>query len=340
VLRKLLSAVWFVRAYAVWASGLLCLAKRRAKASGGVLVLTFHRVLNDEEFDTTSSLRGIVVRQRTFEDFLHWATRNFEIVDLGKGTPDWSRPASRPRMALTFDDGWLDNYRFAAPAAERHQASMTIFVCPGLMDCAFPFWPERVHRLIRATPGHSQGTVETVIDRMKDMREEERTTAIAEMADAVGDPDLPYELEPLNRTMTWDQVKELHQAGVRIGSHTVTHPILNRIPPSCVAEQLWESRRQIAERLGACDLFAYPNGSKSLAIRQSIREAGYRAAYTTEPGFWTKDTDPFLIPRVNVWEKKLIGPTGSFSRVMAEYSLFWRTPRHKVRKAGIPYQRS
>ncbi len=47
------------------------------------MVLTFHRVLNDAELEATASLRGMIVRSRTFDDFLAYATQNLEIVDAG-----------------------------------------------------------------------------------------------------------------------------------------------------------------------------------------------------------------------------------------------------------------
>lgn len=312
---------------------------RRVKRRGDVLVLTFHRVLNDEEFDISSSLRGICVRQRSFEDFMAWAARTFEIVDLGSGPPDWKRPASRPRVALTFDDGWFDNYRFARPAVAQHDASITIFICPGLMGCAFPFWPERVCHLLASIPDHSRladlfpdipaGSLEeikeAVVGQMKDMRAEARDELIARIAEFAGSPPVSTNREPMNRTMTWSEVRELHDSGVRIGSHTLSHPILTHIAPECVFGELRNARDQIEKRIPApCRMFAYPNGSKSDHIRELVAQADYDLAFTTEPGFWTRNTNPFLVPRVNVWERKLTGPTGCFSPAVALYSLFWR----------------
>src|SRR5690242_14860243 len=102
--RKLKGWLFYLRSSIFRATGLLWLAKRRM-AKAGVVVLTLHRVLPDDEFARTSSLPGIVVRHRTFERFIAWASRQCEIVDLGKGVPSWEVSAPRPRIALTFDDG-------------------------------------------------------------------------------------------------------------------------------------------------------------------------------------------------------------------------------------------
>src|SRR5690348_15308424 len=107
--RKLKAWLSYQRCRVFRAIGLLWLAKKRM-AKKGIVVLTFHRILPDEEFADSSSLPGIIVRQRTFERFIAWASQACDIVDLGKGFPSWDISAPRPRIALTFDDGWLDNY--------------------------------------------------------------------------------------------------------------------------------------------------------------------------------------------------------------------------------------
>jgi len=54
----------------------------------GVIVLTFHRVLTDSELQQTASLGGMIVRDRTFADFLQYASRHCEFANLEQ-EPDW-----------------------------------------------------------------------------------------------------------------------------------------------------------------------------------------------------------------------------------------------------------
>src|SRR5947209_5198793 len=69
-------------------TGILPLAKRWVRRQGTV-VLTFHRVLNDADLVVTASLTGMIVRSRTFDEFLSYAATNLEIVSAGD-SPEWN----------------------------------------------------------------------------------------------------------------------------------------------------------------------------------------------------------------------------------------------------------
>jgi peptidoglycan/xylan/chitin deacetylase (PgdA/CDA1 family) len=335
---RLKSVLKYFRASIFYRAGLWWLVRRRL-IDGRVLVLMFHRVLDDPEFDTSSSQPELCVRASTFRDFLAWLGRHAELVDLRNGLPRWDKRDIKARVALTFDDGWLDNLRHAVPAAQQTGTPMTIFVCPGLMDRAFPFWPERVSYLLRRLadpssvlsrlaplngPPHGNN-LERIIEALKDMAAEDRSEWIRKLQEMAGVFDFPAVAEPLNRTMSWQDVREIRGRGVEIGSHTMTHPILTCLAADQVNPELLLSRREIEAGLGApCALLAYPNGNHNAEIREIALRAGYTAAFTTEPGLWTPETDLFRVPRMNVFEQKLVGPNGKFSPAMATYYLFKR----------------
>ncbi len=327
----------YLRACFLRATGLLWLAKRRI-AKRGVIVLTLHRILDDDEFFHSSSLPATIVRKKTFERLVPWAVRNFEILDLQRGVPRWHVKPARPRIAVTFDDGWLDNYEFAEPIATRNRCPITIFVCPGISGNRLPFWPERVSYLVgqvsdsaiqRIFPdlpaGRRPRLIELVIDRMKQMSPEERDRLMQQLETDTPHRQLTETLEPLNCAMSWDQIREISQRAVRIGSHTFSHQILTSIPGATVSDELTKSRRAIEANLQlSCTMLAYPNGNHDSGIRKAAHEAGYTLAFANTRGCWTSDTDVFRVPRINIWEAKLTGPGGRFSPAMAEYYLFWQ----------------
>ena len=328
----------FLRACLLRSTGLIWLAKRELRRSRAVPVLTFHRVLDDGEFALSSSLPGILVRKRTFENFTAWITKKFEVLDLAQGAPAWDDPLQNQRIALTFDDGWLDNYEHAAPIAVRHGAKLTIFICPGLAGQRFPFWPERVSKLMESIEPRStlddifpaiHGVAllkakEVVIETLKSMTEGERERVVQLLQAAAPLRALEDHAEPNNWTMTWDQVRRLCERGIRIGSHTFGHAILTGLPCERVREELQQSRGEIESRLGIrCITLAYPNGNHDGRVERVTEETGYNLAFTTEPGLWTRETDPFCIPRINISEPWLVGPRGRFSKAMSEYAIFW-----------------
>jgi len=80
--------------------------------------------------------------------------------------------------------------------------------------------------------------------------------------------------------MTWDQLKEMHAAGMHIASHTLTHQMLNRIRDEVVLRrQIFESKKIIEEKLGApVTVFAYPYGLYNARVVALVKAAGYVAA--------------------------------------------------------------
>lgn len=100
--------------------------------------------------------------------------------------------------------------------------------------------------------------------------------------------------------MTWDQVREMQEAGMTIGSHSRTHPLLTN-PQVSLPSEVDSSRRDIQLRLGiAPDLFAYPFGAWDARAVDAVRAAGYRAARGYPGGAWNKPADLFTLRSVLV----------------------------------------
>ena len=84
--------------------------------------------------------------------------------------------------------------------------------------------------------------------------------------------------------VSWDAAREMRNAGMTIGSHTVTHPVLAALPEADQHRELVDSRERIGEMLGVKpDLLAYPVGGPTAfteATKRLARQAGYRAAFS------------------------------------------------------------
>jgi peptidoglycan/xylan/chitin deacetylase (PgdA/CDA1 family) len=100
--------------------------------------------------------------------------------------------------------------------------------------------------------------------------------------------------------MTWDQLRELQDAGMTVGSHTRTHPVLPDYHRA-LHNEVEMSRADIAEHLGrAPDFFAYPFGEWDAQSAASARTAGYRAARTYRGGAWNASSDLYHLRAVPV----------------------------------------
>ncbi len=90
------------------------------------------------------------------------------------------------------------------------------------------------------------------------------------------------DIERYSEFLAWPDLAPLRQAGLSIGSHTVTHGNLKRIAPEAAAREAIDSRKQLEDALGAPVLdFSFPYGRRSRAADKAVRDAGYRTAVVT-----------------------------------------------------------
>jgi len=309
------------------ASGLLYLARNWVRRHGAI-VLTFHRVLTDSEVQQTASLPGMIVRISTFAGFLKYASQTSEFVDLSRD-PDW-QSSGKLKLAVTFDDGWSDNATAAYPSARQYQPPIAIFIVPEKTGTTLPFWPERTATALDRPTGDGSGRnaifIERAIEALKELPANEREHRIDQIA---GSSEALQAVASVDRTMSWQQIQELHSGGVTFGSHTSTHEILTMVPAAQAEKEIVSSRTLVQKKLKVpCALFSYPNGDYSMRVRGMVAAAGYKFAFLNQnPGVWTRDCDPLLIPRVNVCEYHLVDAKGNFSPLIFDYAVVWNAAK-------------
>ena len=100
---------------------------------------------------------------------------------------------------------------------------------------------------------------------------------------------------------SWDQLKDIGNEDVSIGSHTVDHVRLGLVSADVAREQLGMSKRDIEKHMGKqCTTVCYPNGNYSDETIEIARECGYTCGVTTEEGLNTAGEDVMTLRRVNV----------------------------------------
>lgn len=94
--------------------------------------------------------------------------------------------------------------------------------------------------------------------------------------------------------LTWDQIREMSAAGMTIGSHTLTHPILRDSSPVDMRREIFDSKNKIETEIKKPVLdFAQPFGYSSPEIEALIKEAGYLTARGTHKGVYQSKADIF-----------------------------------------------
>jgi peptidoglycan/xylan/chitin deacetylase (PgdA/CDA1 family) len=280
-------------------------------------ILYYHRVNNDNDpfFPAIST--------DLFEAEMRYVSRNYRVVGMTELLQRLEERSTEPVLAITFDDGYRDNYENAFPILERYGLPATVFLTTGSMDTGEPLWFERLALMIKKTrrasihlevapaqkiwlrtPAERLDGNARVFSALRGLPDGERRRLLEEVLRqlAVGGA-----RERDRKMLGWDEVRRMHARRITFGGHTVDHPFLSRLTASEFRRQVSECKRRIEEELQTpADFFAYPNGREEdfgRANRSLVREAGYRAAVTTIWGVNNEFTDPFELRRGGPWEE-------------------------------------
>ncbi|HUS16105.1 MAG TPA: polysaccharide deacetylase family protein, partial [Chloroflexia bacterium] len=106
---------------------------------------------------------------------------------------------------------------------------------------------------------------------------------------------------PGRRLVTWEELRGMDRAGFRAEAHSVSHPDLNTLEPAQLDSEIAGCRRNLEQQLNrAVTMFAYPYGHHSPVVRDRVAAAGYRHAFTVQPGLNTPATPPLAHPRLDI----------------------------------------
>lgn len=281
----------------------------RTRLRGKVAILTYHRVLTREELRRHYIQPGMYVMREIFEAQMRFVKEHFEVLSLSKLLDLWQRDGldgNRAYCAVTFDDGWLDNYRHAYPVLRRLSIPATIFLATGLVGTEAWFWPDRlayvmVRQLGRTGQGNGRAWLDVEIERAirhwKRKRRAEIEQALEELGRSVG-ARVPQERVVVN----WNEVEEMSANGISFGSHSVNHAILTREDSDAAWSEIHDSLCELRRRnVNYVPVFCYPNGDYSAEIIGQVKAAGYAAAVAGNPGWETlKPRDIFALRRIGV----------------------------------------
>jgi peptidoglycan/xylan/chitin deacetylase (PgdA/CDA1 family) len=104
------------------------------------------------------------------------------------------------------------------------------------------------------------------------------------------------------RHLDWEQIREMADAGFEIGSHTVNHPDLTRVPGKFVEYELKASKETLEDRLDRrVDFLSYPFGRSNRYVQQEAERLGYKGAHTLRSNSRRNETNPFCQTRWGVY---------------------------------------
>ena len=287
-----------------------------ADAKARLSVLIFHRVLAEPD-----PLFPDDMHARRFDEVCAWLKSWFNVLPLDEAVARLKTGSLPARAAcITFDDGYADNHHVALPILQRHGLNATFFIATGFLDGG-RMWNDTIIESIRAcslpvldlsTLGlgrHAQGSLDdrraaiaSLIAQIKYRPVDERTVITEQLAQLAGVQ------PPDDLMMTSNEVKAMRHAGMQIGAHTVSHPILARLSDEQARQEIEGSKRFLEQLLDdRVGLFAYPNGKPGEDYTPQtvdvVRSLGFDAAVSTQWGASRASTDQLQIPRFTPWDR-------------------------------------
>jgi peptidoglycan/xylan/chitin deacetylase (PgdA/CDA1 family) len=302
----------------------------------GALILMYHRV-----GDLPADLYQLTVTNEHFSQQLEYLKEKcvpMHLHELVEASQDGSLPGRA--VAVTFDDGYVNNYNHAFPLLESARVPATIFVTTGNIDSQEEFWWDRLEYAIlqtRQLPDRlvldMDGTLQewlmtevletrqvsyrTLLKRLRGLRAADRLRCLDEIDDWAGISIGDRQNRSEYRVMQAGELKELASSQwIELGAHTVTHPLLSICSIEEQREEIQGSRDRLAKLIGkTVRYFSYPFGDYNEDTPSIVASLDFRAAVTTQTGIIRRGSDRFRLNRCAIRDWNY----GTFGRQLENY---------------------
>jgi len=291
------------------------------RSTGWSLVLCYHRVVaNPRDNDGLFNVERGVPAERFALQIQH-LLRHFTPVAADRVA---DADAGRPRFAVTFDDGYLDNLTIAAPILHRLGVPATIFTVSDRVGTDQLFWWEQLAEMLRRSPRQTLDGVDRILPGSelparlqligpgaRERAHEVISAGLLPLPQAMVDERLRAIAVALETDLPangrrfpladWAQLRSARDLGITVGAHSRSHANLAAADEAAIADEVDGSLAATTAALGDRPMaFAYPYGANGPAARRAVQRAGFTAAFTTEPGVARAGSDPGALPRVQL----------------------------------------
>jgi len=296
---------------------------KRLPLRNKLIVLNYHRVRpNDSDFTTAFDDGVYTLNMDEFTRQIKWLKQNTltlserELIDCYRDGSFVPPKTSIPCVVITFDDGYRDNYTLAYPILKFYEIPAILFVATQMINTRqIPWWDVIAYLIKRCSKsfitfdgrqfpmGDQKREAITFFQLLMKQEQYEHTKyLLSDLSEAceVAPPD--SDLQDME-ILTWDEIREMAQNHIAIGSHTHTHRVLSTINPSSQKEEMILSKLIIEENIGKPVLsISYPVGELCYITEETAdiaASSGYAIGFTTNTGvnYW-KSIQLYTIKRI------------------------------------------
>ncbi|HVQ41736.1 MAG TPA: polysaccharide deacetylase family protein, partial [Vicinamibacterales bacterium] len=287
---------------------------RPAGSHSGSGILLYHRVATP-----ASDIHYLAVSAADFRQQMAHLKDQYRVVPLSQFAREAGDGSLAPgTVAVTFDDGYLDNLVEASPTLTSLGVPATFFVTTEgspeagywwdeiesilLVNAAFPkvnvSLPDGELELATGTAGERLAAYWTIYRAIVSAPRDTREAALQSLREAGGSPGPA----PDARRATPKEILDLaSRGGHDIGAHSVSHLMLPAQSHEVQRREVGDCRASLEELLGRpVSMFAYPFGAFDSATRSIVAEAGFAAAVACGDAPVPRTPDPMALPRLDV----------------------------------------
>lgn len=312
-------------------------------------IVTFHRVL-PQSYLESYPLKEIAVTPEELEWFLSFFLKHFQCGSLSETISLWNSEKEKiqyPLLAITFDDGQLDNFLYAKPILEAAGIHATFFVPVENINNNQLIWHDRfaytiltllnqdttlAHQLLNqfnvtVEKTEKESAIKNIIEQAKLLSSEERLLLLKHIEDSIYDFPQPS----WDGMMSWEQLQKLIDKGHEIGSHSMSHAILPLCNNTQLEYEIKTSRHYLQKHLNVpVHSFCYPNGNYDYRTLKMVQQAGYHQAVTTDWGPNNTNAFPLTLSRCDIQSKRNKKRTGKLSSSRLAWRLSTFHPKVKT----------
>jgi len=295
------------------------LTSNRSLPKTSITCLSFHRIAEVQEKEI-GPYPAITISPLAFEAIIAFFSKHFRAMALPELVTHLIHKIPLPSntFAVTFDDGFVDNWSVAKPILENYEVPATIYVTTGYIGGeVFPYVFELADLIASRDGVHFHWNGCEYRWDFKNTQDRERCYTEIKR---IGKPysfalrrDLITKVhggsKPLNSKpslfMNWRQVIELSQSPlITIGVHTHRHLLLTTLSPEDARDEIDLSKNILQAKLGGpVRHFAYPYNALNLTVQSIVQNCGFTSAVGGKHGgIYPQSFECFAIPRIKLRE--------------------------------------
>jgi peptidoglycan/xylan/chitin deacetylase (PgdA/CDA1 family) len=226
-----------------------------------------------------------------------------------------------PSIAMTIDDGYLDNYVLAYPILRELEIPALIYLTVGFIGTKNGLWLDDVElALVKAgvqsfhfeelfgdelldisTYGGKKKAEQMLFTRMLKLGNSERNDLIRKLFDILNVEASEIENKP-RVMLNWDEILEMSENKISFGAHTLSHPHLPAMTLEAAKHEIENSKKIVEDHLGkSARHFAIPNGKPddfTIELREFCEKIGFNTIATTESGVIDSTSNRLSLKRV------------------------------------------